>query len=138
MEYPHCVSINSNYIYVNSNNGYYYTTDVYNTLTHELGHYLGLHHAFSEDGDNTDLCEDTDYCTDTPTYNITQYTEWINGIDNLDKYSFDELCTRTNCEGGTFISHNIMDYAFVIQTNLRSSNVSVSVTYYLTALLFPE
>ena len=98
VEYPHCVSINSNYIYVNSNNGYYYTTDVYNTLTHELGHYLGLHHAFSEDGDNTDLCEDTDYCTDTPTYNITQYTEWINGIDNLDKYSFDELCTRTNCE----------------------------------------
>ena len=92
VEYPHCVSINSNYIYV--------------------GHYLGLHHAFSEDGDNTDLCEDTDYCTDTPTYNITKYTEWINGIDNPDKYSFDELCTRTNCEGSTFISHNIMDYAF--------------------------
>lgn len=86
VEYPHCVSINSNYIYVNSNNGYYYTTDVYNTLTHELGHYLGLHHAFSEDGDNTDLCEDTDYCTDTPTYNITQYTEWINGIDNSRLY----------------------------------------------------
>ena len=112
VEYPHCVSINSNYIYVNSNNEYYYTTDVYNTLAHELGHYLGLHHAFSEDGDNTDLCEDTDYCTDTPTYNITKYTEWINGIDNPDKYSFDELCTRTNCEGSTFISHNIMDYAF--------------------------
>ena len=53
-----------------------------------------------------------DYCTDTPTYNITKYTEWINGIDNPDKYSFDELCTRTNCEGSTFISHNIMDYAF--------------------------
>ena len=47
VEYPHCVSINSNYIYVNSNNEYYYTTDVYNTLAHELGHYLGLHHAFS-------------------------------------------------------------------------------------------
>ena len=95
VEYPHCVSINSNYIYVNSNNEYYYTTDVYNTLAHELGHYLGLHHAFSEDGDNTDLCEDTDYCTDTPTYNITKYTEWINGIDNPDKYSFDELCRVT-------------------------------------------
>ena len=24
VEYPHCVSINSNYIYVNSNNEYYY------------------------------------------------------------------------------------------------------------------
>lgn len=82
--------------------------------------------------------EDTDYCTDTPTYNITKYTKWINGIDNPDKYSFDELCTRTNCEGSTFISHNIMDYAFVIQTNLHSSNASVSATYYLTVLLFPE
>lgn len=112
VEYPHCVSINSNYIYVNGDNSSYYTTDVYNTLAHELGHYLGLHHAFSEDGDNTDLCKDTDYCTDTPTYNITEYTEWVNDIDDLNKYSFDELCTRTNCEGDTFISHNIMDYAF--------------------------
>lgn len=112
VEYPHCVSINSNYIYVNGDNSSYYTADVYNTLAHELGHYLGLHHAFSEDGDNTDLCKDTDYCTDTPTYNITKYTEWVNGIDDLNKYSFDELCTRTNCEGDTFISHNIMDYAF--------------------------
>ena len=91
MEYPHCVSINSNYIYVNSNNEYYYTTDVYNTLAHELGHYLGLHHAFSEDGDNTDLCEDTDYCTDTPTYNITKYTEWINGCLLYTSDAADEL-----------------------------------------------
>ncbi len=113
VEYPHCVSINSDYIYVNSDNEYYHTTDVYTTLTHELGHYLGLHHAFSEDGDNTDLCEDTDYCTDTPTYNITKYTEWLNGIGHSDnKYSLKELCTRTNCEGKTFISHNFMDYAF--------------------------
>ncbi len=27
---------------------------------------------------------------------------------------------------------------FVIQTNLHSSNASVSATYYLTVLLFPE
>lgn len=112
VEYPHCVSINSKYIYINGDSQYYYTADVYNTLAHELGHYLGLHHAFSEDGDNTDLCKDTDYCTDTPTYNITKYTELINGMGDLTKYPFAELCTRTDCDGGTFVSRNIMDYAY--------------------------
>lgn len=112
VEYPHCISINNRYIYYNSNDQYYCTTDVYNTFAHELGHYLGLHHAFSEEDDNTDLCKDTDYCTDTPTYNITEYIEWINNLDNPDNYSFDQLCERRNCEGEKFTSHNIMDYAF--------------------------
>ncbi|WP_294628103.1 zinc-dependent metalloproteinase lipoprotein [uncultured Bacteroides sp.] len=111
--YPHCVSVNSKYIYTNGDETYYNTSDVYNTLAHELGHYLGLHHVFSEDGDNTDLCKDSDYCTDTPTYNMTEYTSLMKGIEDFSKYSFDDLCTRTNCEtGDTFISHNIMDYAF--------------------------
>lgn len=112
VDYPHCVSINSNYIYINGNDESYYAADVYNTLAHELGHYLGLHHTFSEEGDNTDLCKDTDYCTDTPTYNITKYIELINGMGDPNKYKFDVLCTRTDCDGETFISHNIMDYAY--------------------------
>lgn len=112
VEYPHCVSINSTYIYVNGEGQSYYAADVYTTLAHELGHYLGLHHTFSEEGDNTDLCKDTDYCTDTPTYNITKYIELINGMGDPNKYKFDVLCTRTDCNGETFISHNIMDYAY--------------------------
>lgn len=120
VEYPHCVSINSQYIYVNGDSQYYYTADVYNTLAHELGHYLGLHHAFSEDGDNTDLCEDTDFCTDTPTYNITKYRELIRGMGELNKYPFAELCTRTDCSGDTFISRNIMDYAYCYSDQFTS------------------
>lgn len=111
VDYPHCVSINSSYIYINTNSEYYYAQDVYVTLAHELGHYLGLHHTFSEDGDNTDLCQDTDFCEDTPTYNITEYTRWMNSI-NIDDYTLKELCTRNDCKSGTFVSRNIMDYAF--------------------------
>lgn len=112
VEYAHCVSINSRYIYVNNDDDTYYTTDVNNTLAHELGHYLGLHHAFSEIGDNTDLCDDTDYCLDTPTYNMTEYINWLNTIDDFDDYTFKQLCTRKNCSGTEFVSRNIMDYAF--------------------------
>lgn len=44
--YPHCVSINNDYIY--DHDAYYSSSDIVATLTHELGHYLGLRHAFSE------------------------------------------------------------------------------------------
>lgn len=110
--YPHCVSINSDYIYENSTTQYYNPYDVYVTLAHELGHYLGLHHAFSEKGDNTDLCEDTDYCDDTPTYNMTEYTDWVNGLRRDQQYTLTELSTKHNCSGVKFVSRNIMDYAY--------------------------
>ncbi len=119
VEYAHCVSINSKYIYVNNDDDTYYTTDVNNTLAHELGHYLGLHHAFSEDGDDTDLCADTDYCADTPTYNMTEYINWLNTID-FDDYTFKQLCTRKNCSGTEFVSRNIMDYAFCYSDQFTS------------------
>lgn len=50
LSYPHCVSINNAYINeAQSQEGRSYNTvDVVATLTHELGHYLGLHHAFNE------------------------------------------------------------------------------------------
>lgn len=112
VDYPHCVSINNTYIYDNGNDREYYSTDVYNTLAHELGHYLGLYHAFfePEEDEDPDGCKDTDYCIDTPSYNITSYTDWLTSI-NTDEYTFNELCTRKRCEGNDYISHNIMDYA---------------------------
>lgn len=59
--YTHCISINNTYI----------TEDnIYVTLAHELGHYLGLFHVFSEQG-----CNETDYCEDTPNYDRNTYTE---------------------------------------------------------------
>lgn len=117
--YPHCVSINSTHIYKDSSTQYS-VFDVYVTLAHELGHYLGLHHAFSEKGDNTDLCEDTDYCNDTPTYNIVEYTNWVNNLPRTQQYTLKYLSTRHNCSGVEFVSRNIMDYAYCFSDVLTS------------------
>lgn len=72
--YPMCVSLNSQYAYENSDekyNGF----DFKVTTAHELGHYLGLHHAFDEDasGELSSQCIDSDYCEDTPSYNRNAY-----------------------------------------------------------------
>ena len=68
LSFPYCVSINSLFINEESTGNTYNTADITVTLAHELGHYLGLHHVFSET-ENKNSCEDTDYCADTPTYN---------------------------------------------------------------------
>ena len=47
------------------------------TLAHELGHYFGLRHAFSEANVG---CLDTDFCGDTPSYNYQDYTMFVQGI----------------------------------------------------------
>lgn len=52
------------------------------TLAHELGHYLGLHHVFAEEKNDKgytsiDDCQDTDYCEDTPSYNILEYNKML-------------------------------------------------------------
>lgn len=92
--FPYCVSLNAAYIdkdfegsrYTtdkgNSKGYIYHTADPNATLAHELGHYLGLFHAFSEktgdksNSEEADNDEDTDYCTDTPSYNRVAYTKW--------------------------------------------------------------
>lgn len=109
--YPYCVSINSLYIDEESTDQYYNPQDVTVTLAHELGHYLGLYHVFSEDEDDT--CKDTDYCEDTPSYNKTEYDsyyEWaVKGGVEQSKW-FSALVQRTNCSGKRFTSTNLMDY----------------------------
>ncbi len=123
--YPHCVSINNTHIYVESDAATYYTSDVTVTLSHELGHYLGLHHAFTEvdEKDATgkvigtiwDTCQDTDYCEDTPTYNSVEYNKEVNiylTTTPREQRKLIDLATRKNCEGTAFVARNIMDYAF--------------------------
>ena len=117
LPWPQCVSINNEYIY--SHEEYYTMTDVVNTLAHELGHFLGLRHAFSEDPEtyDRDVCLDSDFCLDTPTYNKTAYDKFVQacmqsggGIDAAEK---EMLFMRENCETGEeFRSTNIMDYAY--------------------------
>ena len=138
LRYPHCVSINSLYAYLDEDGRYWESdryaaadhkatyinpSDVVVTLAHELGHYLGLHHAFSEtmstesDGSNsiamTDGCVDSDYCDDTPSYNRMEY------VDNMTYYmqhtkqpKLQDVIARESCDGPQFSSTNIMDYAY--------------------------
>ena len=117
LPWPQCVSINNEYIY--SHEAYYTMTDVVNTLAHELGHFLGLRHAFSEDPETYDLdiCLDSDFCTDTPTYNKVAYDKFMQGCmqsgGSIDDNEKQLLLMREDCETGEeFRSTNIMDYAY--------------------------
>lgn len=112
--YPHCVSINSSYIHEQSTEDMYNSLDVSVSLAHELGHYLGLYHVFSEDENGeANQCLDSDYCDDTPMYNRIEYDQW------LEKYFAEtslpllsDVVKRKACDGSTFVSHNILDYAY--------------------------
>ncbi len=112
LKYALCVSINSLKINSESTNKIYDPSDINVTLAHELGHYLGLHHVFSET-ESTLGCEDTDFCTDTESYNFNEYQAYCDDIykNHIEEYTFQNLLKRTNCSNLTFISKNIMDYA---------------------------
>lgn len=132
LSFAYCTSINSNYIdyeldrYTNTSHNIQTGTlnqsqyDINVTMAHELGHYLGLLHAFTEEQDEdgntvTDACSDTDYCTDTPTYNRTSYRNRMMEIltnASGQSVSFKSLAERTDCQGNTFLSTNIMDYSY--------------------------
>jgi len=85
------------------------------TLAHELGHYLGLLHTFSENE-----CEDDDYCDDTNNSDYNEYVEYITNYINKElalnterTFTIDEVATRTDCKTEEeFVAKNILDYAF--------------------------
>ena len=88
------------------------------TLAHELGHYLGLHHAFDENessGLSAD-CIDSDYCEDTPSYNRMAYMMNLKAllqeaVQQGKTLSMNEAVKRENCKTGQiFSSYNLMDY----------------------------
>lgn len=111
LRYAYCVSINSTYIYQQSTPGQLNQNDAAITLAHELGHYLGLRHTFSEDAQgNTDVCLDSDYCTDTPTYNRKEYEDWLENLPSGTTRA--ELFYRNDCQNGRFTARNIMDYSY--------------------------
>ena len=125
LTYPHCISINKLYINGKANieGQIYNPSDVIATLAHEFGHYLGLYHTFNETKDSagniiTNLCEDTDYCTDTPPYNRDEYKDFLDNYipKNGIKITFNDLpylMERKNCMDNTQSTpNNIMDYEY--------------------------
>lgn len=124
LSFAYCVSINARYTGAQFE-GTRYTTDkdkttyIYNsadpnaTLAHELGHYLGLKHVFCEEGDDdaADSDDDTDYCTDTPSYNRVEYEKWLKDyVAKHDKYTLRDLVVRNNSNGKKWNADNLMDY----------------------------
>lgn len=115
LKYAYCVSINNSYIYEKTTTAIPNQNDMAITLAHELGHYLGLYHVFSEATENgVDVCEDTDYCTDTYTYNRKAYEAWLGTLSGQSgSIYFNELAQRHDCvQNIDFTSRNIMDYAY--------------------------
>lgn len=94
-------------------------TSISTTLAHELGHYLGLRHVFSEGAEGT--CVDTDYCEDTPSYDkngayqafVAQMMSDAEFNPNFkNEFRWESLFRRMTCDGESFESRNIMDYSF--------------------------
>lgn len=108
--FPYCVSINSLYIDDTPSAQPFDPNEASITLAHEFGHYLGLHHAFSENEEGG--CEDTDYCADTPSYDRYDYVSYIFHLYETGSplFVFENTVKRTSCDGSTFVSRNIMDY----------------------------
>lgn len=139
LDFAYCSSINSLYAAqgnVNNGGGYYqsnrytgenvtqgYQTieprDIVVTLAHELGHYLGLFHAFTEKvtGDGSvpvDSCGDTDYCADTKSYNYYEYQSYLEYLAARGSATADEVLTRYSCDSVKYESDNIMDYSYTL------------------------
>lgn len=136
LKYPLCSSINSTYAAQASGGGYFQsdrytddnhvahtlsTADVVVTMAHELGHYLGLYHAFTEEKKDgsfqpVDSCGDTDYCKDTPSYNRIDYNNYLETLnfEQNDPSITKKMLSRNSCDGETFESDNIMDYSLTM------------------------
>ena len=85
------------------------------TVAHEIGHYIGLLHTFSEIE-----CEEDDGCEDTPISDYNNYIEYITDYIAKQqaagkKITIEEVAKRTDCNTGEeFIADNILDYAYTI------------------------
>ena len=115
---PFGVCINNKFIDEWQDEGTIKATYIVSTVAHELGHYVGLLHTFSENE-----CEEDDGCDDTHISDYENYLAYIQKYQNdeiakgRDPNSFNikELGTRTDCKTGEeFIADNILDYAYTI------------------------
>lgn len=113
-DYMHGITLNNRYFQPKTN---LMNDEGMFTLCHEMGHYLGLYHAFSEENgcDDPDNASD-DGCSDTPKYDRATYQQLFEtGTLPYDEYY------RQPCDGSEpFLSTNVMDYYMSLRTNLTS------------------
>lgn len=143
--YPQCVSLNNKYIYdIPEGADKYSMSNVIVTLSHELGHFLGLYHAFNQlNNGNTNTNLDTDYCTDTPPYNkalydvkLTNYLTYNPEITSKSSDAYKVYVMRVNSKTNVeFRSTNIMDYA-ISDANAFTAEQAARVRYILNHALF--
>ena len=117
---PWGVTINSQYIQESQKWGNINPMCAWNTLAHELGHYLGLLHTFSED-----KCEEDDYCSDTKNCDYEAYIDevelFFKDIKEDATVSFWDLPRRTDCQTSEkYFAHNVMDYMYTIADSLTT------------------
>ncbi len=115
LSFPWGVTVNNNYIdqkqEVNTVNPLYVTL----TLAHELGHYIGLLHTFSQDE-----CNEDDYCDDTKNCDYNAYETQLNKYMEETLAKGEQLVAATvlrriSCEDGTeYRADNILDYMYTL------------------------
>lgn len=120
LDYPWGVALNNSYIYESQPAGYINPLYIVTTLSHELGHYLGLLHTFSEDE-----CNDDDYCDDTKNCDYNAYIdgleEYFNSLGAGESASARVVLSRTDCEDGeSYYADNILDYMYTLADDLTS------------------
>ena len=117
---PWGVTINSQYILESQKWGNINPMCAWNTLAHELGHYLGLLHTFSEN-----KCEEDDFCSDTKNCDYEAYIDevelFFKDIKEDATVSFWDLPRRTDCQTSEkYFAHNVMDYMYTIADSLTT------------------
>lgn len=118
--YMHGITLNNRYFLPNAGGSLLDDEGMF-TFCHEMGHYLGLRHAFSEPAEGEAACGNPDNasddgCSDTPKYDRTTYqTLFYAGTLSYDPYF------RQPCDGSAlFLSTNVMDYYMGFRTNLTA------------------
>ena len=110
-DFVYCMIWNSSRIdetYTIVGEGVVVETGGYITLAHELGHYLGLLHPFTNSKGETG-----DYCDDTPDYDLDEYESYLallGGTATSPVEYYREAVKRVALDGTRFVSENFMDY----------------------------